>query len=160
MKILKSIQLFDLPDEILLLILKKLNIIDLFKIADITIKCNNILYDPSLFKSVTLFKWSSNNNIYSFSDLQISHCCLKIVPKIHKNIKWLNLEYISIDRILSADTYPNLVGLGIYNIDINGPVPLFNRKNIFYSIMKNSFWRFFLNHLFYLLRKIFNIIYV
>jgi hypothetical protein len=49
-------QLEDLPDEILLIILKQLNTIDLFKLKDLNRRINNILYDELMTSNLKLFK--------------------------------------------------------------------------------------------------------
>jgi hypothetical protein len=54
--------------------------------------------------------------------------CLQILPKIHHKIKWLNLESRSMERILLAKNYPNLNGLGLYDIDVEKALSLFNSK--------------------------------
>ncbi|CAF3245281.1 unnamed protein product, partial [Rotaria sp. Silwood2] len=43
--------------------------------------------------------------------------CLQILPAIHHHIKWLNLESSSMKSILRATNYPNLYGLGLFDID-------------------------------------------
>jgi hypothetical protein len=42
--------------------------------------------------------------------------CLQILPDISINIKWFYLESSSVKRILNAADYPNLYGLGLYNM--------------------------------------------
>jgi hypothetical protein len=49
-------QLEDLPNEILLIILKQLNTIDLFKLKDLNRRINNILYDELMTSNLKLFK--------------------------------------------------------------------------------------------------------
>jgi hypothetical protein len=51
--------------------------------------------------------------------------CLRILPQIHDKIKWLNLESLSMERILLATDYPTLCGLGLYNIDKETAMRLF-----------------------------------
>ncbi|CAF4469928.1 unnamed protein product, partial [Rotaria sp. Silwood2] len=42
--------------------------------------------------------------------------CRGILSKIHCKIKWLNLESSSVECILLSTNYPNLCGLGLYNL--------------------------------------------
>ncbi|CAF3807114.1 unnamed protein product [Rotaria socialis] len=43
--------------------------------------------------------------------------CSQILPKIHHHIEWLNVESPSMARILLSTNYPNLYGLGLYNLE-------------------------------------------
>ncbi|CAF1324186.1 unnamed protein product [Rotaria sordida] len=51
-------------------------------------------------------------------DAILDRFCLQILPEIHHKIKWLNLESSSMERILHATNYPNLYGLGLYELHI------------------------------------------
>ncbi|CAF1037687.1 unnamed protein product [Rotaria sp. Silwood1] len=82
-------------------------------------RLNKIIYDQTLTTSLTLFRWSSDvyDVIYSLNDTIIDRFCLEILLKIHYKIKWLNIESLSMERILRIVDYPNLYGLGLYNIN-------------------------------------------
>lgn len=112
------IQLIDLPDEILVLIFKTLSNIDiLYSLMGINIKLTQFLHDPIFTNYLTLFKCSSNNLIYPLDNTILDRFCLQILPEIHHKIKWLNLESLSMERILLVNVYSNLHGLGLYNIE-------------------------------------------
>ncbi|CAF4739499.1 unnamed protein product, partial [Rotaria sp. Silwood2] len=53
--------------------------------------------------------------------------CLQILPSIRHKIKWVNLESSSMKRILHATNYPNLYGLGLYDIEIETALSLIGR---------------------------------
>ncbi|CAF3495835.1 unnamed protein product [Rotaria sp. Silwood2] len=57
--------------------------------------------------------------------------CLQILPKIHHKIEELNLEALSMTRILLATNYPNLHGLSLYDLDIERAKYLFTDKTLF-----------------------------
>jgi len=107
-------QLEDLPNEILLIILKQLNTIDLFKLKDLNRRIHNILYDEVMTSNLTLFKF----------DNELSN----LLPEIDYKIKSLNVELFSIEYIFPATTYPNLYKLGLYNVDENGAFLLQGKK--------------------------------
>ncbi|CAF4382402.1 unnamed protein product, partial [Rotaria sp. Silwood2] len=111
-------QFINLPDGILLIILKKLNAIDAFNLYGINERLDNILHDKIFTSKLTLFDWSSNELIRRLDDSLIDEFCLKILPQIHHKVKWLNLELSSIKRILLATDYPDLYGIGLYNMTI------------------------------------------
>jgi hypothetical protein len=64
----------------------------------------------------------------------IARFCLQILPEIHYQIKWFNLERSSMKRILRATNYPNLYGLGLFDIDGETALSLFTGKR-FSSIL-------------------------
>lgn len=124
-----SIQLDDLPDEILLIIFKKINNIDLLNsLIGVNKRLNKVVHDSILTNSLTLFGSVSCNYVDPLPDLMLDRFCSKILPEIDNNIKWLKLESSSMKRILLSGNYPNLFGLGIYNIEKPVVLDLFNGK--------------------------------
>lgn len=119
----------DLPDEILITIFKELSTIDVLNLVDINQRLNNILYDHEIISHLTLFRYSSNNHIYPLDNTLIDLFCSKILPKIYHKIKWLNLELLSMQRVLEGN-YPNLCGIGIFNMCSDTALDLF-RGNSF-----------------------------
>jgi hypothetical protein len=112
-----SIQLNDLPDEILLIIFQKLgNMAVLYSLIDVNKRLNKIVRDSIFANHLTLLISASNGFIYPLLDPILDRFCFHILPKIHQKIKWLGLESLSMDRILRATNYPNLWGLGLFNI--------------------------------------------
>ncbi|CAF4680082.1 unnamed protein product, partial [Rotaria sp. Silwood2] len=121
-----SIQFIDLPDEILLIIFTKLNTIDaLNSLLGVNKQLDKIIQDPIFTSHLTLFRWSSNDRIDPLDHKVVNQFCLQILPQIHDKIKCLNLELLSMERILRATNYPNLCELGLYNIDENTATYLF-----------------------------------
>jgi hypothetical protein len=114
-----GLQLNDLPDEILLRIFKKLvNAEVLYSLFGVNKRLSNISHDFVFTNNLTLFMSTSDGFVYSLCDSMLDRFCLHILPKIHQKIRWLNLEPRSMKRILLATNYPNLTGLGLYNIAI------------------------------------------
>ncbi|CAF1559983.1 unnamed protein product [Rotaria sordida] len=127
-----SIQLNDLPDEIIFIILKKLNKLDvLYSLMDVNKRLNNIVHDPTFTNGLTLFNNLSCDCICPLPDLMLDRFCSQILPKIGHKIKWLDLEPFSMERILSTN-YPNLFGLGIYNIEKQAVLNLFTGKIVLF----------------------------
>ncbi|CAF3465394.1 unnamed protein product [Rotaria sp. Silwood1] len=107
-----SIQLNDLPDEILLIIFKNLNNINLlYSLIGVNKRLNKIVYDSMFTKSLKLFNYSSYDYIHPLPDLMLDRFCLQILRDIHHNIKWLELESSSMKRVFLSANYPNLFGL-------------------------------------------------
>ena len=129
-----SIKLNDLPDEILIIILKKLyNVEVLYSLIGVNKRLNTIAHD-SIFTSHLYFL---DKFIYSLPNPMIDRFCSEILPWIHHKIKSLKLESTSMERILLATNYPNLYGLGLYGIDVEKAISLFTAR-LFYFDYFNS----------------------
>ncbi len=100
-----SVHLLDLPDEILLIILKKLNNIDvLYSLLDINNGRLNILAQENTFTNILNFVSIDDNSL-------IDRFCSYILPRIHHNVKCFILDPVRIIPILLATDYPNLTKL-------------------------------------------------
>ncbi|CAF2910239.1 unnamed protein product [Rotaria sp. Silwood2] len=123
------IKLNDLPDEILMIILKKLHYIDvLYSLISVDKRLNAIASDSVFTKDLALMSTSSNDLSYEFTDPILDRFYLQILPKINYKIEWLNVESSSMQRILLPTNYPNLHGLGLYNLASNTARDLFTGK--------------------------------
>ncbi|CAF1433319.1 unnamed protein product, partial [Rotaria sordida] len=111
------IELNDLPNEILMIILKKLHNVEiLYSLIDVNKRLNTIVHDPIFTSYLTLMTSSSNCLFDRLTDAILDRFCLQILPKIHHKIEFFNLESSSMERILLLTNYPNLYGLGLYNL--------------------------------------------
>ncbi|CAF1357922.1 unnamed protein product, partial [Rotaria sordida] len=88
------IGLNDLPDEILMIIFKKFNNLDvLYSLQAVNQRLNQIIHDPIFTSGLTFVKWFSHNFINLISrDTILKRFCLQILPEIHDKIKWLDHE--------------------------------------------------------------------
>ncbi|CAF5173508.1 unnamed protein product, partial [Rotaria sp. Silwood1] len=121
------IHLNDLPDEILLIIFKKLNNVELlYSLINVNKRLQKIVHDSIFTSHLTLLRYFSKDYIYPLLDPIVDRFCLDILPEIHHKIKWLNLESLTMERILRSTNYPNLYGLGLYNIPNKTALRLFN----------------------------------
>lgn len=109
-------QLMNLPDDIIILILNKLNNAEvLYSLMNVNRRLSQILSDPSFTTKISLIK--ANNHTLTLPDQWLDRFCLQILPKIYQKIKYFNLELASMERILRAADYPNLSQLDIIIID-------------------------------------------
>ncbi|CAM4894187.1 unnamed protein product [Rotaria socialis] len=131
-------QLMDMPDEILLFILTKLtNIEVLYSLIGVNIELDKIASDPVFTNHLTLMKCSSNGDIYPLAKSILDRFCLQILPKIQHQINWLNLELLSMKRILLAGYYPNLRGFGLFIVEPETVAHLFVEEDHFGHTVKN-----------------------
>ena len=109
-----NINLLDLPDEILLLILKKLNNIDvLYSFIDVNNEHLNNLAQEKIFSDTLNF--ISMDNVSAIDQDKLHRFCKDILPRIHEKVKCFILEPISMEHILLAAEYPNLTELKLFN---------------------------------------------
>ncbi|CAF3123260.1 unnamed protein product [Rotaria sp. Silwood2] len=140
------IELNDLPDEILMIIFKKLNNLDvLYSLQGVNQRLNQIIHHPIFTSRLTFVKWLLHNFIDLIScDTILNRFCLQILPEIRHKIKWLDLESSSMKYILRAAHYPNLYGLGLYNINEESARCLFADEILSSSIFKNQITTLFI----------------
>ncbi|CAF3863412.1 unnamed protein product [Rotaria sp. Silwood2] len=120
-----SIKINDLPDEILILILKKLYNADvLYSLTGVNKRFNTIAHNLTFASQLTLF-CEFDNVISRLPDPMLDRICSQILPLIHHKIKSLKLESTSMERILLATNYPNLNELGLYGVNVEKALSLF-----------------------------------
>ncbi|CAF3201049.1 unnamed protein product [Rotaria sp. Silwood2] len=124
-----SIQLNDLPDEILIYIFKKLSNAEiLYSLSGVNKRLNKIVHDSIFTNDLSLFMSTSDGLVYSLSDLILDRFYSHILPSIHQKIQWLHLESVSMERILHVKNYPNLYGISLHNIQEKKAIDLFTNK--------------------------------
>jgi hypothetical protein len=123
------INLIDLPDEILVKIFNTLNNVDvLYSLMGINTQLDKILNDSIFTNCLTLMECRLYDRFYSLPDSVLTRFCSEIIPQIFFRIKWLNIESTSMDRVLFAANYPNLSGLGLYNVTEETIIRVFHGK--------------------------------
>jgi F-box associated protein len=126
------IQLNDLPDEILIMLFKKLaNAEVLYSLSGVNKRLNKIVHDSIFANDLSLVMSRWDGLIYSLSDLILDRFCSHILPKINQKIQWLHLESLSMERILRATNYPNLYEISLHNIQLKTAIDLFTGKIFF-----------------------------
>jgi len=115
----RNVHLLDLPNEILFLILKKLDNIDvLYSLLGINNQRLDIIAQEQIFSNILNFvSISQSNDEISISDSIFDRFCIDILPRIHRKVKSLILESVFMERILRSGNYPNLTELKIFNLN-------------------------------------------
>ncbi|CAF5002726.1 unnamed protein product, partial [Rotaria sp. Silwood1] len=110
-------QLNDLPNEILMIIFKNLNHYDvLYSFIGLNKRFDTIINDTIVQKKLTLIK--SNDSSDRFTTTIFDRFCREILPKINDKIKWLNIESLTMERILHSKNYHALDALCLYDLDV------------------------------------------
>ncbi|CAM4799031.1 unnamed protein product [Rotaria magnacalcarata] len=129
------VQLYDLPDEILIIIFKKLVTTEvLYSLA----KFNRIAHDSVFKNHLTLLTSTSDGFVYSLPNSIFDRFFLHILPEIHRKIKWFDLESRSMKYIIFATPYPNLYGISLYNIQTETVIDLFTDETSVICNLKNQ----------------------
>ncbi|CAF3263848.1 unnamed protein product [Rotaria sp. Silwood2] len=112
-----NVHLLDLPNEILFLILKKLDNIDvLYSLWDINNQRLHIIAQEQIFTNILNFV-SISQSTDEISSTILNRFCISILPRIHKNVKSLIVDSNSMECILRAGNYPNLTELKLFNFN-------------------------------------------
>ncbi|CAF0974676.1 unnamed protein product [Rotaria sordida] len=107
-------ELNDFSDEILMIILKKLNNFDvLYSLRGVSQRINNVVHDPIFTSRLTFVKWLSHHFVDLLCcNMILDRFCLQILPEINNKIQWLDVESSSMKYVSHAASYPNLHTLG------------------------------------------------
>ncbi|CAF3888562.1 unnamed protein product [Rotaria sp. Silwood1] len=114
--------ILDLPDEVLFIIFKKLNIIDAFySLSDINQRFNRLALDFLYIRHLDMTTITNMNSLYnqisSIDPQLLSRICQKILPPLHHEVYKLTVEQDSMKQILLAANYPRLYSLSLINFE-------------------------------------------
>jgi hypothetical protein len=112
---------------------KLTNIEVLYSLIGVNIRLDKLSSDAMFTEHLTLMKRSTNDIISSLDSSMLDRFCSEILPRINRQIKWLNLESLSMKCILLAADYPNLYGLSLFNIDYETVVRLCDGKKFHFD---------------------------
>jgi len=113
-----NVHLLDLPNEILLIILKKLDNIDvLYSLSGINNQRLDSLAQEKIFTNVLNLVSASMDSNYSIPPSILHRFSYNILPRVHHKVKCLVLESSYMERILLAGDYPNLCELKLFNFN-------------------------------------------
>jgi hypothetical protein len=127
-----NVRFLDLPNEILFIILKKLDNMDvLYSLLDVdNQRLNMVVQEKTFTNSLNFVLTTSTDDILSIADPIFDRFCINILPKIDHNVKSLILESESMERILRAADYPNLTELKLFNFRDKIASSYFTGKNL------------------------------
>ncbi|CAF3079648.1 unnamed protein product [Rotaria socialis] len=113
-----DVHLLDLPNEILLIIFRKLNNVDvLYSLSDINNERLAILAQDKIFTNILNFVSALTDDIYLIPASILDRFCSDILPRVHHNVKCLILDSTSMEKILLVADYPYLNQLKLVNFN-------------------------------------------
>ncbi|CAF1087004.1 unnamed protein product [Rotaria sordida] len=115
-----NLNILDLPDEILFIIFKKLNTIDVFhSLVGVNQQFDRLALDPLNVYDLDMTDIMTINSLYdkipSIDTETLSKICSKILPRIHRQVHKLTVEQYSMKDILRAANYSELYSLSLIN---------------------------------------------
>jgi hypothetical protein len=135
---MKNQSIVDLPDEILLHILKKLNNFDvLYSLVGVNEKLDRLACDTSFTRLVDLITIESNRVTDCRSNAVLNRFCIEILPRINDKVESLTLHGCFLPRVLHATNYLHLRKLVIINLELSMACRIFHGILFHLSISKN-----------------------
>ncbi|CAF3388858.1 unnamed protein product [Rotaria sp. Silwood2] len=115
-----NLNILDLPDEILFIIFKKPNTIDVFHLlVGVNQQFDRLALDPLNVRDLDMTDIMIINSLYdktpSIDTETLSKICSKILPRIHRQVHKLTVEQYSMKDILLAANYSELYSLSLIN---------------------------------------------
>ncbi len=105
----QTVHLLDLPDEILLIIMKKLGSVNvLYSLLGVNQLLDQMARSIDNTKFIDFSIVLPNDNFSSFNHVKFNRLFYEILSQIHHNVKALTLDQFSMKRVLLACEYPNL----------------------------------------------------
>ena len=124
-----SVRLNDLPEELLLIIFRKMNNIDLlYSVLGINSQLDRILNDSFFTNDLRLVRSSVDDVICPLSSEIMDRFCLEILPKMNEKIQSLTVEPLYMEKIFCAGDYLHLRKLCLTSIEQEKLADLFNGK--------------------------------
>jgi hypothetical protein len=130
----QAVQLLDLPDEVLLIILRKLDCVDkLYSLERINKRLDEMVVSKCNTSIIDLATNFITNDADLTLDIILDRFCSHILHRIHHNVESFILTGISMERVLLACEYPNLHNLNIANFEADSAICHLTGMNITYN---------------------------
>jgi hypothetical protein len=104
----------DLPDEMLLMIVNRLNNIDiLYSLVDVNQRFNRLTFNSLYFHDLdftTVSMFDPKSHEYS---VLINRICKNLLSRIHHQVNTLTLDHISMEHVLHTFNFPQLHSLSL-----------------------------------------------
>ena len=114
-----SLNILNLPNEILLIIFNKLNKVDvLYSLIDVTHRFNQLILNPFFIRNINTTSMTMKSyfdRTYSIDNQVLNRICNNILPQIDNQIEELIVEQYSMARILHTLNCTQLYSLTLMN---------------------------------------------
>ena len=107
-----SLNLLDLPNEVLLIIVKQLNMVDvLYSLVDVTERLDQLVLNPMYTRILDMTCVRMEllpDRVYSTDDHEGERICKNVLSLINHQVNELIVDQPSIKRVLHTTDYPQL----------------------------------------------------
>lgn len=115
--------ILDLPDEILLIILCKLNrTLAIYSLMDVNQRFRRLVLDTFYIRDFNMTNAILINSLYNHTssiDTQVlSRIYSKILPRVQHQIQKLTIEEFSVEQVFHVSNYPQLYSLSLINFRV------------------------------------------
>ena len=135
------LNLLDLPNEILLIIIKELNMVDvLYSLVDVTERFDELILNPILTRILDMGYLKMElfpDRVYSIDDHVRERICQNILPRINHQIHEMIIDQSSIEEVLHTIDYPQLHSLSLIDLDEITFFDFLKRNSFHFSLRKN-----------------------
>ena len=105
----------DLPNEMILDIIDKMNKIDvLYSLVDVNERFNQLIFNPLYINELDLTQKGFLDCVFPLESKILERICKRILPRIHNKITKLIIEPFSMERIFHAGEYSQLSSLSLF----------------------------------------------
>jgi hypothetical protein len=109
-----DINILDLPDEMLLIILSKLDMVDVFySIVDLNKRFNQLVLDPLYIHHLDLTVKTSLDHNSPVDNQVLDQIRTKVLPRIHDKVNKITVTSPSMEFIFNTVDYPQLHSLSL-----------------------------------------------
>jgi len=109
-----DINILDLPDEMLLIILSKLDMVDVFySIVDLNKRFNQLVLDPLYIHHLDLTVKTSLDHNSPVDNQVFDQIRTKVLPRIHDKVNKITVTSPSMEFIFNTVDYPQLHSLSL-----------------------------------------------
>ena len=121
------VNILDLPDEILIIIFKKLNNLDLLSsMVGVNQRLDSLVCDINFTRAIDLTTITSDELDDSRINAILDRFCIQILPRIQSYITCLTVPACFSKRVLYAANYVNLSKLTLVNLEFIMALHIFN----------------------------------
>ncbi|CAF3983473.1 unnamed protein product [Rotaria sordida] len=111
-----DINILDLPDEILLIILQKLNMVDVFySLVDLNKRFNQLIFDPLYIHHLDVTDKTSLDHNSPVDNQVFDQIRTKILPRLHCKVNKITVTSPSMEYIFNTIDYSQLHSLSLVN---------------------------------------------
>ncbi|CAF1285114.1 unnamed protein product [Rotaria sp. Silwood1] len=111
-----DINILDLPDEMLLIILSKMDMVDIFySLVDLNKRFNQLVFDPLYIHHLDLRSKTFKNHNSSVDNQVFDQIRTKVLPRIHYKVNKITVTLPFMEFIFNTVDYPQLHSLSIVN---------------------------------------------